>query len=153
MFLKEVKGREETLWIGHREEENSRVKRKKQPCKKETRTLYMQCLAFVTVVSGSGVVNAIRNKGLHDCCNVQNILPFKKSKSISHLKLQFVARIAFLKCLDWMILCNEGWSCGRIGLFEVAPTDKKSNFAASAHPLTIHTSLPWESASKTLSTL
>ena len=38
-----------------------------------------------------------------------------------------------LNCLDWMILCNEGWSCGRIGPFEVAPTDKKSNFAASAH--------------------
>ena len=75
-------------------------RRRKQPCEKETRTLYMQCLAFVTVVSGSGVVNAIRNKGLHDCCNVQNILHFIKSKLISRLKLQFVARIAFLKCLD-----------------------------------------------------
>ena len=68
--------------------------------KKETRTLYIQCLAFVGVVPGSGVVTAIRNKGLHDCCNVQNILHFIKSKLISRLKLQFVARIAILKCLD-----------------------------------------------------
>ena len=86
-----------------------------------------------------------KSRLLQCCINVHVSCPkrTKNKKNQSYFPFKIAICCQVLNCLDWMILCNEGWSCGRIGPFEVAPTDKKSNFAASAHPLTIHTSLPF----------